>query len=69
MYRHFVVILWISLKRDAEVEENKPEEVKFKWEDYHQEQLAEHQFDDEDDDDWDDWDEEDEEGVEFIYKP
>ena len=26
--------------RDAEVEENKPEEVKFKWEDYHQEQLA-----------------------------
>ena len=56
--------------RDAEVEENKPEEVKFKWEDYHQEQLAEHQFDDEDDDDdWDDWDEEDEEGVEFIYKP
>ena len=54
--------------RDAEVEENKPEEVKFKWEDYHQEQLAEHQFDDEDDD-WDDWDEEDEEGVEFIYKP
>ena len=54
--------------RDAEVEENKPEEVKFKWEDYHQEQLAEHQFDDKDDD-WDDWDEEDEEGVEFIYKP
>ena len=54
--------------RDAEVEENKPEEVKFKWEDYHQEQLAEHQFDDEDDE-WDDWDEEDEEGVEFIYKP
>ena len=43
--------------------------MKFKWEDYHQEQLAEHQFDDEDDDDWDDWDEEDEEGVEFIYKP
>ncbi|MFC2364347.1 MAG: GTPase ObgE, partial [Haemophilus parainfluenzae] len=39
-----------------------------KWEDYHQEQLSEHQFDDEDDD-WDDWDEEDEEGVEFIYKP
>ena len=39
-----------------------------KWEDYHQEQPAEHQFDDEDDD-RDDWDEEDEEGVEFIYKP
>lgn len=41
-------------------------EVKFKWEDYHQEQLAEQQLDDED---WDDdWSEEDEDGVEFIYK-
>ena len=54
--------------RDVEVEEINRKKVKFKWEDYHQEQLAEHQFDDEDDD-WDDWDEEDEEGVEFIYKP
>ena len=71
MCHHFVVILFDFIEanpRDAEVEENKLEEVKFKWEDYHQEQLAEHQFDDEDDD-WDDWDEEDEEGVEFIYKP
>ena len=42
--------------------------MKFKWDDYNKEQLAEIQFDDEDDD-WDDWDEEDEEGVEFIYKP
>ncbi len=52
-----------------ETEEEKPtsEEVKFKWEDYHQEQLAEHQFDE---DDWeDDWSEEDDEGVEIIYKP
>ncbi len=50
-------------------DENKPtDEVKFKWEDYHQEQLAEHQFDDSED--WDDdWSEEDDEGVEFIYKP
>ena len=52
-----------------ETEEEKPtsEEVKFKWDDYHQEQLAEHQFDE---DDWeDDWSEEDDEGVEIIYKP
>ena len=52
-----------------ETEEEKPtsEEVKFKWEDYHQEQLAENQFDE---DDWDDdWSEEDDEGVEIIYKP
>ena len=45
------------------------EEVKFKWEDYHQEQLENADFDDEDDADWDDWSEEDEEGVEIIYKP
>lgn len=45
------------------------EEVKFKWEDYHQEQLASHQAD-EDEEDWDDdWSEEDDEGVEIIYKP
>lgn len=52
-----------------ETEEEKPtsEEVKFKWDGYHQEQLAEHQFDE---DDWDDdWSEEDDEGVEIIYKP
>ena len=54
--------------RETEETPVENEEVKFKWEDYHQEQLAEHQFDDKDDD-WDDWDEEDEEGVEFIYKP
>ncbi len=41
--------------------------LKFKWEDYHQQQLADVE---EDDDDWDDdWSEEDEEGVEIIYKP
>ena len=57
----------IAHPREAEVPESAPEEVKFKWEDYHQEQLAEHQVDDED---WDDdWTEEDDEGVEFIYKP
>ncbi|MDU8924542.1 Obg family GTPase CgtA [Pasteurellaceae bacterium LIM206] len=53
--------------REAE-EEQAAEEVKFKWDDYHQQQLAAHQADE--DDDWDeDWSEEDEEGVEFIYKP
>ncbi|POY44551.1 GTPase ObgE [Avibacterium gallinarum] len=54
--------------REDEKEPENPEEVKFKWDDYHQEQLAEHQFDDEDDD-WDDWSDEDDEGVEIIYKP
>ncbi|AWX13893.1 GTPase ObgE [Mergibacter septicus] len=40
-------------------------EVTFKWDDYHQQQL-----DAVAEDDWDDdWSEEDEEGVEFIYKP
>ncbi len=52
-----------------EVEQTADEaEVKFKWDDYHQAQLADHQFEDEDED-WDDWSEEDEEGVETIYKP
>ncbi|MFU2058597.1 Obg family GTPase CgtA [Avibacterium volantium] len=54
--------------REEEKQPENPEEVKFKWDDYHQEQLAEHQFDDEDDD-WDDWSDEDDEGVEIIYKP
>ncbi|OZN49247.1 Obg family GTPase CgtA [Gallibacterium anatis] len=50
-------------REKAVVAEN--EEVKFKWEDYHQQQLA-----DVEEDDWDDdWSEEDEEGVEIIYKP
>ena len=53
--------------RETEEEKPTPEEVKFKWDDYHQEQLAEHQFAE---DDWeDDWSEEDDEGVEIIYKP
>ena len=54
--------------RETEETPVENEEVKFKWEDYHQEKLAEHQFDD--DEDWDDdWTEEDDEGIEFIYKP
>ena len=52
--------------REEEVVEAEDEEVKFKWDDYHQEALANAW----DDDDWDDdWSEEDEEGVEIIYKP
>ncbi|SUB32691.1 GTPase Obg [[Pasteurella] mairii] len=54
--------------REAE-QEKAPEEVKFKWEDYHQGQLAESELLDDEDDDWDDWSEEDEDGVEIIYKP
>ncbi|MFZ7156235.1 Obg family GTPase CgtA [Avibacterium avium] len=54
--------------REEEKQPENPEEVKFKWDDYHQEQLAQNQFDDEDDD-WDDWSDEDDEGVEIIYKP
>lgn len=47
------------------------QEVKFKWDDYHQEQLSEQVFteDDQEEDDWGDWSEDDEEGVEIIYKP
>ena len=55
--------------RETEVAPVENEEVKFKWEEYHQAQLENADFDDEDDDDWDDWSEEDEEGVETIYKP
>ena len=55
--------------RETEETPVENEEVKFKWADYHQEQLENADFDDEDDDDWDDWSEEDEEGVEIIYKP
>ena len=55
--------------REEEQVPEQAEEVKFKWDDYHQQQLAEHAFDEEfDDEDWDDWDEEDEEGVEVIYQ-
>ncbi|WP_044470316.1 Obg family GTPase CgtA [Mannheimia massilioguelmaensis] len=49
--------------REIEEEEKAPEEVKFKWDDYHNEQLSGQGLDDEDD-----WTEEDDEGIEFIYK-
>jgi GTP-binding protein len=47
------------------VEEAVPEKVEFMWDDYHREQLA---VVEEEDDDWDDWDDEDDEGVEIIYE-
>lgn len=51
--------------RESEQINTQTDEVRFKWEDYHREQIAEHQSDD----DWDDdWDEEDENGVEIIYQ-
>ena len=54
--------------RETEETPVENEEVKFKWEDYHQAQLENASIDEEDDD-CDDWSEEDEEGVEIIYKP
>lgn len=48
------------------IEEAAPEKVEFMWDDYHKEQLAEIEAED---DDWDDdWDEDDDEGVEIIYE-
>jgi len=48
------------------VEAAVPEKVEFMWDDYHREQLAEVEVED---DDWDDdWDEDDDEGVEIIYE-
>src|SRR5476649_235982 len=49
------------------VEAAVPEKVEFMWDDYHREQLAEVEAE-EDDEDWDDWDDEDDEGVEIIYE-
>ncbi|WP_432455945.1 MULTISPECIES: Obg family GTPase CgtA [unclassified Agarivorans] len=43
------------------------EEVKFQWDDYHQEQIDQANQEDWDDDDWDDDD--DDHGVEVIYQP
>ncbi|GGB19453.1 Obg family GTPase CgtA [Agarivorans gilvus] len=42
------------------------EEVKFQWDDYHQQQIEQAEFEDWDDDDWDD---DDDHGVEVIYQP
>lgn len=52
--------------RESEQENQEAEEVKFKWDDYHQEAMQ--NAVEEDDDFWDDWSEEDDEGVEFIYE-
>ncbi len=50
--------------REVEEENKAPEEVKFKWEDYHNEAMQNAV-----EEDWDDdWSEEDDEGIEFIYE-
>lgn len=59
---------FIEANPREEVKNVAEDEVAFKWEDYHQQQLAD--FSDDEDEDWDDdWSEEDDEGVEIIYKP
>ncbi|WP_439239777.1 Obg family GTPase CgtA [Lonepinella sp. BR2474] len=52
--------------REVEEENPQAEEVKFKWDDYHQQALE--TAEESDDDFWDDWSEEDDEGVEIIYE-
>lgn len=53
--------------REVEEENKEAEEVTFKWDDYHQQAMA-NAVEEEEDDFWDDWSEEDEEGVEIIYE-
>lgn len=53
--------------REVEEENKEADEVKFKWDDYHQ-QAMENAIEEDDDDFWDDWSEEDDEGVEIIYE-
>ncbi|PVX39915.1 GTP-binding protein [Pasteurella langaaensis DSM 22999] len=52
--------------REVEEENEAADEVKFKWDEYHQ-QAMENAVEEEDDF-WDDWSEEDDEGVEIIYE-
>ena len=52
--------------REVEEENEAADEVKFKWDEYHQ-QAMEYAVEEEDDF-WDDWSEEDDEGVEIIYE-
>ncbi len=57
-----------TLPNKVEVfEDNSPQKVEFKWDDYHAEQIKKKDVED-DDDDWDSWDESDYD-VEIIYKP
>lgn len=53
--------------REVEEENKEVEDVKFKWDDYHQQAMA-NAIEEDEDDFWDDWSEEDEEGVEIIYE-
>ncbi len=55
--------------KELALEEKSKEKVEFMWDDYHREQLADLEKQDEEDADWDDdWDEDDDEGVEIIYQ-
>ncbi|MDD7544909.1 Obg family GTPase CgtA [Actinobacillus porcinus] len=53
--------------REVEEENKEVEDVKFKWDDYHQQAMA-NAIEEDEDDFWDDWSEEDDEGVEIIYE-
>lgn len=53
--------------REVEEENKEVEEVTFKWDDYHQQAMA-NAIEEDEDDFWDDWSEEDDEGVEIIYE-
>ncbi|WP_273395863.1 Obg family GTPase CgtA [Actinobacillus porcinus] len=53
--------------REVEEENKEAEDVKFKWDDYHQQAMA-NAIEEDEDDFWDDWSEEDDEGVEIIYE-
>lgn len=53
--------------REVEEEYKEAEDVKFKWDDYHQQAMA-NAIEEDEDDFWDDWSEEDDEGVEIIYE-
>ncbi|MCI5763512.1 Obg family GTPase CgtA [Actinobacillus porcinus] len=53
--------------REVEDENKEAEDVKFKWDDYHQQAMA-NAIEEDEDDFWDDWSEEDDEGVEIIYE-
>lgn len=53
--------------REVEEENKEVEDVKFKWDDYHQQAMV-NAIEEDDDDFWDDWSEEDDEGVEIIYE-
>jgi len=58
-----IMVLLDSMPRDKFAEEEKSEEVEFKWDTYHKEATRHN----DNDDDWDDWDDDDYD-VEVIYE-